>query len=239
MLLFKPGAVGSLRYEEAHVRMAMFLAAAAVCVPAAAAQRVPARPEPPRTSTGDEIYSPGIRIRSTPPSEEALELGRRLALALDHRAILGRVRELLAKAEAQDHAPGARRAPDGPIRAVGQLESPVYGPWGIELQARAVEHASMVYARRYPIEDMKQLVAFLESPVGAKFVQDRAASAEVGTALSDPQLEEDLWEVVCGLRPTGPGGTHHGLRRLHPRVDGGPAPRPPVWCFAPVPAARE
>lgn len=214
------------------MRLVLALAAAMAWPAAAVAQGEAPPPEE------EEILAPPERaILRKPPSAEAMELGRRLAVALHQQAISRRVGEVLTEAEEPPHP----RPPDGRIRAISPFLSPANGRWGIELQARAIAHAALVYARRYSVDELRQMAGFFESAAGRTYLDDRdAVSAEVEAALRTPQLHEELWDVLCRPQPpAGPvDGPNHGYVRLPPAIDTGEAPKRPVSCDAPTPARR-
>lgn len=102
------------------------------------------------------------------------------------------------------------------------------------MQTRVAEHVGLVYAWRYPLPELRSMVAFFESPAGERYLKDRgpdAPSAEIAEALRSPELDEDLLEVVC-WRPvqTKTLGPHHDSARLHPPVPGFEPTPPPGWC---------
>jgi hypothetical protein len=188
------------------------------------------------------IYSPGSRIVRQLPSEEALALGRRIAVALHGDAAWKRVNALLEKTVEKAGPPLPERRPDGPIRAI-PLFRPLHDPtWGILLHARAIDHAGLVYAWRYNVDELRQMAHFVESPVGRKFLGEREeVLAEIGRVLGGSHLDEDFADVVCRIRiKTDRRDEHRDLARLHPPPDlGVEPPPPPVWCGGAVPGVRE
>ena len=191
---------------------------------------------------GSSIYACGTRIRPAPPSEAAMALGRRLAMALHPAAIAARVEGILTEAGAYEEAPppsapgGALRPNDRPVRAVGSVRPLRNMSLGLELQNRAIDRVADFYARRYPVSELRQMVSFFESPVGRKYHEDREQmSAEVRDLLRSDALAQDLREAVCDAgSASGPrDGPNHGYVRLPPQVTGESSWEPPAWCGNP------
>ena len=169
------------------------------------------------------------------PSQEALALGRRLAAAIDKEAIFQRVSQLVSLAESKGPPlPQRPTYPNGPIRAVPSLKPERYPGLGVVMQERALDHAGLAEAWRYPVEELKTMVAFVESDAGKKLVADHppGSSAEVKDALASPLLEEDLWHVLCRvpLRSGPERGPHHDWKHLHPPTQFPVPIEPPGWC---------
>ena len=95
-------------------------------------------------------------------------------------------------------------------------------------------HVGLVYAWRYPLEQLRQMVVFFESPAGEAFLKDRGPAAvpdDVAEALRSPELDEDLLDIVCNRPPSDKTlGPHHDWRRLHPGVEGFYPTPAPAWC---------
>ena len=169
------------------------------------------------------------------PGDEALVLGRRLALAIQNEAVARRTNELIAVAETKTgRPPEPPTYPNGPIRAVPALRRALEPSWDFRMSTRVAEHVGLVYAWRYPLEQLRQMVAFFESQAGEAFLKDRGPAAvpdDVAEALRSPELEEDLLDIVCHRPPSKKTlGPHHDWWRLHPGVEGF-APTPaPAWC---------
>ena len=182
------------------------------------------------------IYSPGMRmLPSKLPSDEALALGRRLAVALDGGAIARRTQQLVQLAQANDPPrPVQPTYPNGPIRAVPPVDLANYPDWGFLVQQRVIDHAGLVYARKYGVGELKPMVDFFESPAGRKHLQERptAPTEDLVRELASPLLEIDLWNVVCGapVRQKEEDAPHHEFERLHPPVKDYPLPPRPAWC---------
>ena len=173
------------------------------------------------------------------PSDEALALGRRLALAIQNEAVARRTNELIAVAEAKTgRPPDPPSYPNGPIRAVPALRRALEPSWDFRMGTRVAEHVGLVYAWRYPLDQLRQMVAFFESPAGEAFLKDRGPAAmpdDVAEALRSPELEEDLLDIVCNRPPSEKTlGPHHDWRRLHPAVEGFEPTPAPAWCASTV-----
>lgn len=168
------------------------------------------------------------------PSEEALAIGRKLVWILDNRAVARRNSELVRLAQAKEPPkPPEPAYPDGPIRAYGPPELSNAPAWGIVLQQRLIDHAALAYARRFTTAELKQMLAFFESPAAKKYLEDRAIGADewVEMELRNPMTEDDLWSVACGWQVPREveDAPHHEFARLHPPMDF-PLPPRPAWC---------
>jgi len=173
------------------------------------------------------------------PADEALALGRRLALAVQNEAVARRTNELIAIAEARTgRPPEPPNYPNGPIRAVPTLRRPLNISWDFRMGTRVAEHVGLVYAWRYPLDQLRQMVVFFESPAGEAFLKDRGPAAvpdDIADALRSPELDEDLLDIVCNRPPFEKTlGPHHDWRRLHPGVEGFEPTPAPAWCASTV-----
>ena len=122
--------------------------------------------------------------------------------------------------------------PNGPIRAVPPAELANYPMWGFVLQQRVTDHAGLYYARKHSLDELRAMATFFESPAGKRLVEERKPrSVELKETLANPVLEDDLWNVACGLpvRQEVEDAPHDQFRRLHPPVDF-PLSPPPQWC---------
>ena len=212
------------------MRPLLFVVAVALALPAGAeAQR--RRPRPP-VDCGP-FACPPRPMPAKLPGEEALALGRRIASALDGKAVAKRTNQLVAMAQAKaGPAPQPPTYPNGPIRAVPPAELANYPMWGFVLQQRVIDHAGLFHASRHSLDELRAMAEFFESPVGKKLVEERAPhSAELERELATEVLEDDLWNVACGLPvpPEVEDAPHHEFERLHPPVDF-PLPPRPAWC---------
>jgi hypothetical protein len=208
----------------------MMVAVAALALPAGAAQR----PKPPPRN----CYPFACPPRPSPgplPSEEALALGRRIVMAVDLGAVAKRNGELVALARAKEPPrPPLPTYPNGPIRAVPPVDLADYPGWGFVMQQRVVDHAALHYARKYSIGELTALAAFFESSAGKKLIdkrQSRSAELDYALRVNPHVLEDDLWNVACGLPVPQEveDAPHHQFHRLHPPLDY-PLPPRPKWC---------
>jgi len=169
------------------------------------------------------------------PSEEALSLGRRLADVIDKEAVFHRVSQLETLAESKGPPlPERPTYPNGPIRAVPSLKPERYPGLGLLMHERALDHAGLAEAWRYPLDELKAMVAFVESEAGKKLIEDHppGSPAEVKDALASPLLEDDLWNVLCRvpLRSGPESGPHHDWKHLHPPTQFPVPIARPAWC---------
>ena len=210
-----------------------FAVAAAAAMASSGLALAQTPPLPPRDC--GEFACPPRPAPGKLPSDEARALGQKLVTMLDSRAIAARTGELVKIGQAKDPPPPQPPAwPNGPIRAVPPVDLANYPTWGFAVQQRVIEHAALYYARKYTLDQLRQMVAFFESPAGQAHVAERQSNSptELREMIARPLLEHDLWNVVCAIPVPSEveDAPHHEFHRLHPPTPDDPRPAPKPWC---------
>jgi hypothetical protein len=192
----------------------------------------PAQTEPPSPTEDDmSIYVPDRRSLIVRPNPEVMALARRLAEATGEREIWQALSERLADPEAAERPPAGFGPRDlaPPIVARGALP-PATGEEmqrRLEIQERVVSRIAAYYAASFDLGELRQMVAFFESPAGRRF-QDRRPDmiAHIRGWMQGPEFEAELIEAIC--RPPAPEGPKDGPDRAYVRIFPEQAPSPPA-----------
>jgi hypothetical protein len=216
------------------MRIWLVLAAMAWGGTAAAQNAAPPVPEE------DSIHVPDLRALRVRPDPEVAELARRLAEATWEPEIQAALSQRLADPKAEPRPPEGFGPRDlaPPIVARGALPrlSDEEMRRSFEIHRRVMDRIAAYYAAVYDLGELRQLVAFFESPVGRKYRERRPDMiAHILAWMDGPEFERELREVICRKAdPEGPkDGPDHGYVRLFPEQDPSGAGEPDSRCRDP------
>lgn len=190
------------------------------------------RPVPP-TDCGDFSCRP----RPAPPPVPdpiALDAARRIVKALDMGIVGQRTAELRALASAREGTPPPPR-PSNVVRATPPVDLAAIPYWSYPLQERVVDHAALYYLGNYSRDELARMAAFVESAAGRRLMADsQPRRAEVAHAVATSILEDDLWDIVCGIPPRRAleDGIHFRFDEYHRMIGGFALPARAHWCTA-------
>ena len=196
----------------------ILILAAAMAAPTMAAQAEPPRTSAPWADDELSIYVPDIRAARVPANPEVMALARRLAEATQEAEIALELSDLIADVEQADEPPpgfGVNPAPDAivaysPLQPATALE--------LEMHQRLMERIAAYYAATFDLGELRQLVAFFESPAARKFGERRGdLIAHARAALRSPEFQAELHEAMLAAerRQQGPqDGPNHAYVRL-------------------------